>query len=280
MNKHIILLVLSFIFLFSCKNNDNPNNPTNGVKGNITGDVQLLDESHNLVNDFSGVNISIKGTDFTTQSDSKGKWTLKDIPPGVYDIIMSKPDYDSLLFFGYPFPGNGTAYLTFYNNGVHYATELNTYYYYETWIIAQIPSIKFSDMSITNEYRCDTLINVDSLGHIDTIYRNWYFPISIKSDRVVDITFFLSKDPIVSKYFYENVIYVFEAYSLMKYNQLNKSIDIRFSSEYLKKNYQKGDKVYIIAYPGEARYTRDLRNGYTQWLGLGEPTQVASFIVP
>ncbi|MFC2131304.1 carboxypeptidase regulatory-like domain-containing protein [Bacteroidota bacterium] len=118
MNKYTFLLLFTFICA-ACENADSP--VIQEIKpGNITGELDIYGSDDN-----SGAFVSLKGTNIVTTTDYDGKWTLTDVEPGVYDIIFSKPGYDTTECYGFPFPGNGMAYCNFQEN--KWATELYWY---------------------------------------------------------------------------------------------------------------------------------------------------------
>jgi hypothetical protein len=272
MKKLLSVITFCLLLLFSCKESTSPSDNNNNIPGNITGNIETMDENGVLLNDFGGVNISIKGTNYSTQSDLKGKWTLKDIAPGVYDIIFSKPGFDSLVIFGYPFPGNGTAYINFQD--FHYSTDFFDYYF-NNWVIVQKPTTDISNFSIGANYQADTS------GTKDSVYiSEEYIPVNLKIDKEICLTFFFSLNPNVSKYDYQEVYKSCDRYDQMEYNPNSGILKFKFSKHYLESHFQHGDKLYIASYPGSGGYTMDLRNNYRQWLYLGEPLPVASIVIP
>ncbi|MHA1342160.1 MAG: hypothetical protein ACTSO2_19490, partial [Promethearchaeota archaeon] len=236
----------------------------------ITGYIEVRDEYFNPLDDFSGVSINIKGTNYITQSDSTGKWTLTDIPAGVYDLIYSKSGFDSLLIFGFSFAGNGTAFV---ESGLtkYFATE--SYFPYTThtkWVIEQLPSVNISNLSFDTKYLL-YMRNEDSIE---------YLPLTINSDMKTGLTIFMSNNPEVSKYSYQTHFWAGRGLLSFEFDSVKNIRSYGISKYFLTSYYKNGGKIYAIAYPGSYGYTKDLRNGYIHWARFGKPSEVVSFDIP
>jgi hypothetical protein len=97
-----ILLLLNIIaFFLGCDKNQDAKE----LSGNIVGFVRLIDENGNIVQDKSGVNVSIEGLNMSANSNVDGWFELADIPAGSYNIIYSKTGYGTYKRFGYQFIG-------------------------------------------------------------------------------------------------------------------------------------------------------------------------------
>lgn len=86
------------------------------MPGNIVGFVQVFDTLSNLMNDNSGVKVSLPGTSYSAMSDATGRWQLTNVPPGTYKIFFSKPGCSGFEDFNVAFQGNGSYYYG-YNAG-------------------------------------------------------------------------------------------------------------------------------------------------------------------
>ena len=107
------LLVLLYMFS-ACKSN-----PTtqviytgSGIPGTILGKVILYDTLYDnlgyvILDDASGVTVSVEGATLKAITDKDGKYSIPDVPPGTYLIAFSKDGFatDKLHL---SFAGNGT----------------------------------------------------------------------------------------------------------------------------------------------------------------------------
>lgn len=119
MNKILLPLFVLILFNLSCEK-ESSSTITEVKHGNITGVLDIWDSDDN-----SGAYVSLKGTNIFTTTDYNGKWTLTNVEPGVYDIIFSKPGYDTTECYGFPFPGNGTMYCVYQQIQWSYEFYLN-----------------------------------------------------------------------------------------------------------------------------------------------------------
>jgi hypothetical protein len=106
--KYSLLLVL--VILIGCKDDDTSLTANASLKGNIVGYVITYDSTGSNT-DKSGVKISIDGTKYSAISDTSGRWEMKDVPPGTYNISFTKDSYAMQKNIVYRFVGNGTDYL-------------------------------------------------------------------------------------------------------------------------------------------------------------------------
>jgi hypothetical protein len=98
LQRYKIFPLLLLIAMFGSSCDDNPSSGSNGVPNTITGKVRLINADTEMpLDDNGGVQITIKGTAFSTTTNSLGEYTFNAIPPGVYVLIYSKTGYDSAL---------------------------------------------------------------------------------------------------------------------------------------------------------------------------------------
>ncbi|MCB0710834.1 MAG: carboxypeptidase regulatory-like domain-containing protein [Ignavibacteriae bacterium] len=102
------LNILLVLFLFSCSSN--PNNPGNGLSGNLSGKIILENGFLQEESDHSGAIVEAVGTSYRTESTVDGSWRLENLPAGTYVIKVSKDGYTHRKVFGYQFVGGGEAY--------------------------------------------------------------------------------------------------------------------------------------------------------------------------
>jgi hypothetical protein len=96
--KKTIVVVL--VLLLACNKNSNQHSivvpdviQAENRRGNITGVIQLYDIDGKLLQDASGVSVSIEQSSVSTQTQASGKWTLDSIPFGTYDVSIKKSGY-------------------------------------------------------------------------------------------------------------------------------------------------------------------------------------------
>lgn len=109
---HVGLVVIGVIILtnYSCNRYDNITEVTI-PNGAITGYIFPVDYMGRPVSDKSGITVGLEGTSISANSDKTGKWTLSNVPAGVYTIAFSKSDYSTNKIVAYQFVGNGTAFI-------------------------------------------------------------------------------------------------------------------------------------------------------------------------
>jgi hypothetical protein len=95
----LLLFIFTILFFVSCKKGNN--NPKPITKADITGSVNLFDDGTNKM-DGAGMTISIEGSDpeKAATTNTKGIFTLSDVPFGTYDLIYSKTGYGTYKIFG------------------------------------------------------------------------------------------------------------------------------------------------------------------------------------
>jgi hypothetical protein len=70
------------------------------------GEVTLLKDGQ-VLQDRSGVNVQVRGTDISTLTDSNGAWELNGLPTRTYDITFSKEGFGEYKDFAFPFVAGG-----------------------------------------------------------------------------------------------------------------------------------------------------------------------------
>ncbi len=138
--KHLVssFFVLSTVSLFSCEQSE-----VYSLTGDLIGRVgAVMDEFGNLQDDRSGYLVTIEGTDPERNSitNSAGKFIIEDLGTGTYNLIFSKPGYQTLEVFSYQFTGG------------------NVPTYYEAPLLSQLSStsIQTFDAFVTDENNPDT----------------------------------------------------------------------------------------------------------------------------
>jgi|GEM_PF-4529472 len=268
--KKIFLLLSIVIFVnLSCEK-ENSSAITDVKPGNITGLLDIWES-----NDNSGAFVSLKGTKISTTTDYNGKWTLTNVEPGVYDIIFSKPGYDTTEVYGFPFPGNGTAYCGC--STYAWATE---YIFAQEWAIYKVNDNNISNLTFDSKYSYDTAWGDDSHGNrwISRIDTFLYMNGNLNYDGTFLLFFNFNSNVNKDNYIYDCDYGYYNGYT---FDPTKNTFKLAIRNSFL--NYSlggSGTKVYVIAYPGDYNYETDLRNGKRRWLGLGNPSNAVEFVVP
>lgn len=106
--KRLLFLFVSFPFFLSSCGGDSSTGPI--LRGDIWGYMELYDQDGRLLTDHSGVSVSLEGTEYTAVSDAEGRWALKDVPAGIYQVTFRKEGFDWTKVQE-QFVGNGDLFL-------------------------------------------------------------------------------------------------------------------------------------------------------------------------
>jgi len=103
--KNQILFIVISIIIVSCTKKYNEY-PTQIQTGNMIGFVTLYDENGNLIQNKSGVNISVNGlSTFNVLTDTNGRFEIDRVPTGTYNINFTKNGFSETKRVGYEFVG-------------------------------------------------------------------------------------------------------------------------------------------------------------------------------
>ncbi|MBS1647670.1 MAG: carboxypeptidase regulatory-like domain-containing protein [Bacteroidetes bacterium] len=126
--KKIILntlgLLLILIATISCTKTTNNYYTTNNgttLTGNVQGIVSLYNDSggakilapNATLGGDSVVLISNSGAVYKTITNNLGTYKFTNVPSGIYNFVVSKPNFGTVQDFGFEFEGGGTAYKNF-----------------------------------------------------------------------------------------------------------------------------------------------------------------------
>ncbi len=119
MKTTIKILTISLIACVACKKNatTGPEGPQ-GVpgqnssipKGNITGFLTFYDQYGNKQKADTSLVVSIFGSTIKAKPDTTGKYTLKNVSTGEYNLFYTSNNYATGGLIGQSFSGNGTLY--------------------------------------------------------------------------------------------------------------------------------------------------------------------------
>ena len=110
-----VFIINVLIFLLGCKKSEE------GIflKGNIVGFVHLTDENGKVVEDKSGVNVSIEGLTNSANTNEIGRFELTNVPAGTYNLIYSKTGYGIQKIFSFQFIGGNIPALLYGNTTLY-----------------------------------------------------------------------------------------------------------------------------------------------------------------
>jgi hypothetical protein len=117
--KRLLSLIVLIAAFTACKKDTSTQGPPGpqgpagtSVTGTITGKVMLYN-SQNMpqTTNKDSVLVSIKGTTLSTLTDTTGRYTLNQVPAGVYTMVFSKSGYGTYEYQQIAFPGNGKLYI-------------------------------------------------------------------------------------------------------------------------------------------------------------------------
>ena len=138
--KHLVILLMTLfmISVFSCKQSEDDT-----LSGDLIGRVgDLMDEFGNLQQDRSGYLVIVDGSDpeRSAITSANGKFVIDGLKAGTYNLIFSKPGFQTLEVFSYQFTGG------------------NVPTYYEAPLLSQLSStsILSFDAYTTDENNPDT----------------------------------------------------------------------------------------------------------------------------
>lgn len=97
-------LLFSLFIICGCRGVDpGPNNPVRpnlAETGVITGNVVVINVNQERVADKGGVIVTVEGSSVSCVSDQNGRYTLKGLAPGFYNITWSKGEFGYTRYIG------------------------------------------------------------------------------------------------------------------------------------------------------------------------------------
>ncbi|MDP4198759.1 MAG: hypothetical protein Q8922_02195 [Bacteroidota bacterium] len=106
--KASIIALLLVVGIGGCKSSVAVNTDELGT---LRGKVVALGVNCDSISDRSGVTVLIEGTNFSASTDVTGQWVIEHVPAGVYNVIVTKPSFDTDLTAEYQIIGAGTQFL-------------------------------------------------------------------------------------------------------------------------------------------------------------------------
>jgi hypothetical protein len=108
--KILALLILASLMFTGCEKSET--GP--GLKGTIKGRVSTFNEFGYQTFDNNSISIQLEGSDplISDVSDDTGRYEIKDIPAGTYNLVLSKEGYGNYIMQGFQVVGgNEPLYL-------------------------------------------------------------------------------------------------------------------------------------------------------------------------
>jgi hypothetical protein len=160
MKKHFLIFSLVILCFGGCEKDAMPVSPSSG-KGSVKGYFYLLDSTGSRTVNNTGIQVTLIGTTYTTETDSAGNWMFNDIPASAYSVRYSKEGYVSKELQNVLVQENGTLY---YDNPHSYA-YLGPY---PDFIVCKNPVISTFRDDYQTIFRDSTYFNTAS-GHDTTV---------------------------------------------------------------------------------------------------------------
>src|SRR5581483_6366142 len=103
----ILTICLIACALYGCSNSTDP--PSSTATGEtLLGTVQVFGATSGATMSAAAVHVTIQNTPFEAVTDTGGHFRIENIPAGVYNIIFSKPGFDSMVYPVHHVIGVGT----------------------------------------------------------------------------------------------------------------------------------------------------------------------------
>ncbi len=190
-------LILIFAFICGCKSATNP--IVTAGSGSLAGTVKAFGITSIQPVSPLGIHVTIQATAFQATTDSTGNFRIDNIPAGVYNIIFSKPGFDSMIYPVHHLIGAGTDVI----NDAFLIQESS-----DSIIIKNI--IPVFTVSVTKFIHIiDTLIKIEPGGGKDTIVRSYDTTIVIYDTVKTPTTLVINGNLIGN--FMPNDIYVYSS---------------------------------------------------------------------
>jgi hypothetical protein len=107
----LFALLLAVASFSGCSDDPATSGTNNSGLGTLVGKVYICNPFGEWTVNHSGVTLELEGTNFRTVSDSAGMWTINDIPPGTYILLIKKEGYVTNKKFNIIIAGKGTFYI-------------------------------------------------------------------------------------------------------------------------------------------------------------------------
>jgi Carboxypeptidase regulatory-like domain len=102
----LLMYLFSGLLLFSCEGVEGPAGPA--LRGELIGNFSLvLDQFGKPMVDKGGIEVLVEGTtpEKKSATDAIGKFLVNDLPTGTYQLVFSKPGFQTKKVFSFQFTG-------------------------------------------------------------------------------------------------------------------------------------------------------------------------------
>ena len=130
-----IFILFAIAIIGGCKSTTVVENYT----GTLRGNVALVDANGDTLLNYAGATAQIQGTSYQATSNAAGDWQVDNIPAGIYNILLTKPGFDTLIIPKYQYSGAGVSFIV--------STAIQ---------VLPLDSLVFTLTNTTEEYRHDS----------------------------------------------------------------------------------------------------------------------------
>jgi hypothetical protein len=118
-----------------------------GETADINGRVLLAKSEWEMTPPFSGVTVSVEGTNFSAVSDDSGYFYFQGVPSGTYNVDFTKPGYGEIREMSITVTGGGSAPIYWYNDEYGDLSDPTMYQYSD--VITTLRNVEFVDTTLS-----------------------------------------------------------------------------------------------------------------------------------
>ncbi len=104
----LLSVLLATALVGGCKNSTTVENSDTGM---LRGNVALVSAMGDTLLNYAGAMVRIEGTTLQATSTTSGDWVMENVPAGIYDLLLTKPGFNTLLIPQYQFSGAGVGFV-------------------------------------------------------------------------------------------------------------------------------------------------------------------------
>ncbi|HWF45111.1 MAG TPA: hypothetical protein VG537_10760, partial [Candidatus Kapabacteria bacterium] len=79
--------------------------------GTLRGNLTLVNVNGDTLSNYAGATVQVEGTSFHAMSNATGDWQIDNVPAGIYNLLLTKQGFDTLIIPQYQFSGAGTSFV-------------------------------------------------------------------------------------------------------------------------------------------------------------------------